>query len=66
MKCNKCDSENLVIVDSGPHKKLVCADCLVFQKFLSKKDAKTFEQIRARPGGVVEMRDNNGYDRRIH
>ena len=59
MKCKKCDSENLVIIESGPHKKLVCADCLAFQKFLSQKDAKTFEQIKARPGGVVEMRREN-------
>jgi hypothetical protein len=46
MKCIKCDSENLTIILSGPHRKLVCADCLAFQKFLSVKDAQTFLQIK--------------------
>jgi len=46
MKCKKCDSENLKVIDSGPHKKLVCADCLGFQKFLSKSDAQIFEQLK--------------------
>jgi hypothetical protein len=46
MKCKKRGSENLKIVDAGPHKKLVCADYLAFQKFLSKADAKTFEQLK--------------------
>ena len=45
MKCTKCGGENLVLVVSGPHEKLVCGDCLAFQKFLSKEDAKTFKQI---------------------
>jgi len=44
MKCKKCESENLKIIESGPHNKLVCGDCLAFQKFLSKKDAQIFEQ----------------------
>ena len=47
MKCKKCGSENLAIVKSGPHQKLVCKDCLTFQKFLSQKDAETFNQIQA-------------------
>ena len=51
MKCVKCQSENLAIVESGPHKKLVCADCLAFQKFLSAKDAITFEQIQKKKDG---------------
>jgi len=46
MKCNKCKSENLTIILSGPHRKLVCADCLAFQKFLSISDAKTFLAIK--------------------
>ena len=45
MKCKKCGSENLNTVRAGPHCKLVCCDCLVFQKFLSKVDAKTFKEI---------------------
>jgi len=47
MKCKNedCSSENLVIVKSGPHNKLVCKDCLTFQKFLNKAQAKTFEQL---------------------
>jgi len=54
MKCKKCDSENLIIVESGPHNKLICVDCLAFQKFLSKKDAKTFEQLKAKGEGGRE------------
>lgn len=46
MECVKCQSKNLDVVDSGPHKKLVCVDCLAFQKFLSTTDAKTFEQLK--------------------
>lgn len=46
MKCTKCGSTNLVLVTSGPHNKLVCGDCLAFQKFLSKADAKTFRQLQ--------------------
>ena len=45
MKCVKCNSEKLTIVKSGPHNKLVCSECLAFQKFLSTKDADTFLQI---------------------
>ena len=42
MKCLNCNSSNLEIVKSGPHNKLVCKDCLKFQKFLSVKDTETF------------------------
>jgi len=47
MKCKKCFSPNLELVKSGPHNKLVCGDCLAFQKFLNAADAKTFLQIQA-------------------
>lgn len=43
MRCKKCSSKNLQIVNVGPHKKLVCADCLTYQKFISKSEAKTFK-----------------------
>lgn len=46
MKCKKCGSEKLKIVQAGPHQKLVCTECLAFQKFLSKKDADTFMQLQ--------------------
>ena len=46
MKCKKCNSENLAIVKSGPGQKLVCMDCLAYQKFLSKSEAKTFKQLQ--------------------
>ena len=45
MNCPKCGSENLKIVKSGPHNKLVCRKCLAFVKFLSKAEAKTFAQL---------------------
>jgi len=47
VKCKKCGSENLKIVKAGPHKKLVCADCGAYQKFLSKADAGAFKASRA-------------------
>jgi len=46
MRCKKCGSKNLIIVKSGPHNKLVCADCLAYQKFLSKAETQTFEQLQ--------------------
>ena len=48
MKCHKCGSSNLAVVKSGPHNKLVCTDCLAFQKFLSAGDARTFLQLQTR------------------
>jgi len=42
MICKKCYSKDLSIVKSGPHNKLICNDCLTFQKFLSKEDAEKF------------------------
>ena len=53
MKCVKCGSNNLIIVDSGPHHKLVCANCMAYQKFLSAGDAKTFKQIKEKKGEGV-------------
>lgn len=46
MECKKCGSKDLEIIQSGPHNKLVCKDCLAFQKFLSHKDVKTFRQLQ--------------------
>lgn len=46
VRCKKCQSRDLVVVRSGPHFKLVCKECLTFQKFLSKTDAKTFDQLK--------------------
>ncbi len=45
MNCPKCHSNNLCIVQSGPHNNLICSECFAFVKFLSDKDADTFEQI---------------------
>ena len=47
MKCKKCKSENLQVVKSGPHNKLVCIDCLAFQKFLSASELKIFKELQA-------------------
>lgn len=46
MKCKKCGSNNLEIIQSGPHNKLVCVECLQFQKFLNKAQGKTFNQLK--------------------
>ena len=63
MECKKCQSENLRIIASGPHKKLVCNDCLAFQKFLLKSEAKTFvESDRANMadlGNIEDLLDEN-------
>lgn len=50
MRCkdDECGSDNLMVV--GKKRKLVCLDCLKYQKFLSKADAKTFEEIQAARG----------------
>lgn len=40
MKCIKCDSGNLYVIAAGPHNKLVCVDCLTFQKFISTPELK--------------------------
>ncbi len=47
MKCKKCKSENLQVVKSGPHNKLICIDCLAFQKFLSASELKIFKELQA-------------------
>ena len=47
MKCKKCNSENLGVVKSGPHHKLVCIDCLAFQKFLPAREFKVFMELQA-------------------
>ena len=48
MKCIKCGSINLDVVKSGPHNKLVCVDCLAFQKFLNEVDTRTFLALQAK------------------
>jgi len=45
VKCKKCSSENLEIIDNGPHKELVCVDCMAFQKFISQKETIRFRKI---------------------
>ena len=46
MKCKKCESENLVVVEAGPQKKLLCVDCNTFVKFLSAPEYRNFKQIQ--------------------
>ena len=52
MKCKKCNSQNLIVKEeyfkngSGPHRRLICADCLAFQKFMKKTEAKNLEIVR--------------------
>lgn len=48
MNCPKCKSKNLELVTSGPHNKLVCADCLAFVKFLKKAEAKNWKALKER------------------
>jgi len=53
MICKKCKSTNLQVIESGPHKKLTCADCFAFVKFLSKAEYKTFRSLNAQPADAV-------------
>ena len=46
MICIHCQSPNLEVVESGPHKKLICTDCYAFQQFLSAADYKVFNQLK--------------------
>ena len=46
MKCKKCSSDDLVIVDSGPHSKVICGECWTFQKFIPKNIADNLHQIK--------------------
>jgi len=48
MKCPKCGSKNLDIVQSGPHSKLICTECLAFVKFLNKVQAESFRQLKTK------------------
>ena len=40
--CNMCDSKICRVLDSGPHKKLVCVECGGHVKFISKKDLEEY------------------------
>jgi len=46
MTCKYCGSENLAVIIKRPHIKLVCKDCLKFQKFLSKKDFEVLSKVQ--------------------
>jgi late competence protein required for DNA uptake (superfamily II DNA/RNA helicase) len=48
MRCNRCESDNVAVLESGPHKKLVCQDCYSFIKFLSAAEYKIFLAIKAK------------------
>ena len=48
MKCPKCGNQGnqaFALVESGPHKKLICTACLAFVKFLSKSEAKNWDAV---------------------
>jgi len=43
MKCNKCGNDSItdmLVVDNGPHKEVICRRCIAHIKFVSKKEAK--------------------------
>jgi|WetSurSiteA1Bulk_404760.scaffolds.fasta_scaffold20083_3 hypothetical protein len=48
MQCNRCESKNVDVIESGPHKKLVCQDCYSFIKFLSAAEYKIFLSLKAK------------------
>ena len=45
MKCKKCNSENLMIIEKRPHNGLYCKDCLSFIKWVSKKELPIIKHI---------------------
>lgn len=45
--CNKCGSRKTAVMESGPHKKLVCNDCLTFIKFLTKAEYRNWLALNA-------------------
>lgn len=55
MRCKKCGSTRLEVIRSGPHFKLVCGECLEFQKFLKKSQAKDFLKLK-------ELEERRNYD----
>src|SRR5262245_31427937 len=36
--CDRCGSEDGLLVEAGPHWKLTCADCGAYQRFVSKAE----------------------------
>ena len=48
MRCNRCESNNVAVLESGPHKKLVCQDCYSFIKFLSAAEYKIYLSLKAK------------------
>ena len=61
MNCKKCNSTNLKIVKSGPHNKLICNDCLSFQKFLNKTDTNNF--LKKEKNQIKITSNKNLFDR---
>ena len=57
MNCKNCNSENLSIIKSGPHNKLICDDCLTFQKFLNKTDTNIFLKNENRQIKIIANKD---------
>ena len=45
LKCQYCGGTNIVLQDSGPHSKAVCADCGKFVKFVKKTQAAAIKSL---------------------
>lgn len=54
MRCNRCESDNVAVLESGPHKKLICQDCYSFIKFLSGAEYKIFLGLQAKKDGTAQ------------
>lgn len=65
MRCKKCNSGNLKIIRAGPHNKLVCVDCLSYQKFLSKSKAKTFLQLKKKEQLKERLKKKDWFKKRV-
>ena len=49
-KCNNNDPSKMAIQQSGPHKKLICAECGSYMKFATKEEVNL---IKIKGGKVI-------------
>lgn len=54
MKCKYCGSKNLKVIQRGPHLELNCGDCLKYQRFISKKEAR---RLLSKPLTLAEIEE---------
>lgn len=48
IKCKDCKSENVFIIDVGPHKGIYCLDCGSWIKWANKKECNLYKISEAK------------------